>query len=126
MLKNIITILFFVLIFNSKAAAQTESVEISAKLLLKIVRQAETHVMFNMKGGRLYVLDQDRNALLPKNYKAPDDEVYYVYSVDDVLNYIKLTMTKKIRFVKNSSGVIMGDDTAKSLVMPPHCPPQCF
>jgi hypothetical protein len=85
--------------------------------------------MFNIKNGKLYILDQDRNALYPGSYKAPDDEVFYVYTVDYVVNYINQAGTKTITFTKDSDGkVLIGDgegDSAKTMYLFVDCPPYC-
>jgi hypothetical protein len=85
--------------------------------------------MFNTKDGKLYILDQDRNALYPNSYEAPDDEVYTVYTVDYVVNYINQAGTKTITFTKDSDGkVFIGDgdgDSAKTMYLFVDCPPYC-
>ncbi|MGD8779481.1 MAG: hypothetical protein PVH88_11045 [Ignavibacteria bacterium] len=128
MAKCIITVVFLFLLFNSNTAAQQETVKSPARQLLRIVNKAETHVMFNIKDGKLYILDQDRNALYPNSYEAPDDEVFYVYTVDYVINYVNQAGTKTITFTKDSDGVVtMGNNTSKLSTkrMMIACPPKC-
>ncbi|MGD8782145.1 MAG: hypothetical protein PVH88_24670 [Ignavibacteria bacterium] len=129
MAKSIITVVFLFLLFNSNAAAQQETVKFPARQLLRIVNKAETHVMFNTKDGKLYILDQDRNALYPSSYEAPDEEVFYVYTVDYVVNYVNQAGTKIITFTKDESGVVRlgdGGGEMKTMDLIPECPPQCY
>ncbi|MGD8781252.1 MAG: hypothetical protein PVH88_20095 [Ignavibacteria bacterium] len=126
MLKSSITVLFLFLLFNSNALAQQETVKFPPTQLFRIVDMAETYVMFRIKDSKLYILDQDRKALYPKNYQAPGEEVYTAYTVEYIL---KQAGTKTITFIKGPNDVVRlgsnGDVTIKNIiymVCPPHCP----
>ena len=128
MLKSIISVLFFFLLFNLKAVAQQETVQVPASLLLRAVNKAETHVMFKIKDNKLYILDQDRKALYPRNYQAPDYEVFYIFTVDYVRNYIKQAETKKIKLTSDFSGAVTFGDSFSVMTMDAianPCPPAC-
>ena len=124
MFKCIITSLFLFLSFSSNAKAQT-SVEVSANVLLNALNHAETHVMFNIKDGELYILDQDRNAIYPANYTAPDNEVYYVYEINQVKNYINQQNTRTIKLTKDGNGAVGFVDDGVTIMMAFPCPPAC-
>ncbi len=128
MLKSIIAVVFLFLLFNSKVAAQQETIEVPASLLLTAVEKAGTYVMFNVKDNRLHILDQDTKALRLGNEEAPEYGDYTVFTVEQVKNYLQQRRTEKIKFTKDFSGLVtIGDGHGGVLIMDltPTCPPHC-
>ncbi|MGD8779328.1 MAG: hypothetical protein PVH88_10255 [Ignavibacteria bacterium] len=130
----LVTIIALILCVNIYGQSKANTVSISKSKLIKIVNDAGTnHIMFNIKKRQLYILDARRNALLPKRYRAPHNEVYTVYTVIEVLNKVEQTTKRKIKLYKNENGAVKFDiDTevsTKSLVLTSEvdrfCPPGC-
>ncbi len=129
-----IFIIALILTVNINGQSKKNTASIRKNKLTKIVNKAETqHIMFNIKKGRLYILDGMRNPLYPKRQKVKDREVFTVYTINDVLNKIEQAQTKRMKFVKDEfTGLVKFDNNtgissfrlleASGWACPPGCP----
>ncbi len=131
-LTILVTIIVLTFCVSLQGQSKKSKASIAKKRLTKIINKAETnHVMFNIKRGKLYILDARRDALKPKKYKAPYDEVFTVYTVNNVLNKIGQTNKKRIKFYKDESGAVRFDldngaqDLFRLQEETGFCPPGC-
>ena len=109
-LAILVTIITFIFCVNVHGQSKENTAKITKKKLTKIVNRATTnYVMFNIKKGKLYILDAYRNALKPKKYKAPADEVFTYYTVSNVLNKIDQSERNKIKLYKDETGAVKFD-----------------
>ena len=100
-------------------------VEISTEQLKMIVTKSSEVIMFKLMNNDLYILDKNRNTLLPEGVIISSSEVFSVYSVNIVLQLLSegnepfTTVEKRQDVLTITNGMLTLE---YSVMCPPVCP----
>lgn len=99
-------------------------VEISTEQLKMIVTKSSEVIMFKLMNNDLYILDKNRNTLLPEGVIISSSEVFSVYSVNIVLQLLN-EGKQPFTTVEKRQDVLTITNGMLTLEYATFCPPFC-
>lgn len=110
---------------ESQFGSIRKNIQFSAADLTNLLEKAGENIMFKIKNGKLIILDSKRNVLYPEGEKIDDKEVFNLYSVSMVKQFMDSNKDQEMLDFEEREKAFTISGENLILDLSSDCPPWC-